>query len=80
MNIRREQDSFEDYLDSVGMEYDSVSGLTQVFMRQNDYDVFFTDMGIEVESYAPMMGNVEFINADQLIDWFEEQQRYGMGL
>jgi len=76
MNIRREQDSFEDYLDSVGMEYDSVSGLTQVFMRQNDYDVFFTDMGIEVESYAPMMGNVEFINADQLIDWFEEQQRY----
>ena len=78
MNIRREQDSFEDYLDSVGMEYDSVSGLTQVFMRQNDYDVFFTDMGIEVESYAPMMGNVEFINADQLIDWFEEQQRYGI--
>jgi len=76
MNIRREQDLFEDYLDSVGMEYDSVSGLTQVFMRQNDYDVFFTDMGIEVESYAPMMGNVEFINADQLIDWFEEQQRY----
>jgi len=73
MNIRREQDLFEDYLDSVGMEYDSVSGLTQVFMRQNDYDVFFTDMGIEVESYAPMMGNVEFINADQLIDWFEEQ-------
>ena len=73
MNIRREQDLFEDYLESVGMEYDSVSGLTQVFMRSNDYDVFFTDMGIEVESYAPMMGNLEFINADQLIDWFEEQ-------
>jgi hypothetical protein len=73
MNIRREQDLFEDYLESVGMEYDSVSGLTQVFMRSNDYDVFFTDRGIEVESYAPMMGNVEFINADQLIDWFEEQ-------
>ncbi len=73
MNIRREQDLFEDYLESVGMEYDSVSGLTQVFMRSNDYDVFFTDRGIEVESYSPMMGNVEFINADQLIDWFEEQ-------
>ena len=73
MNIRREQDLFEDYLESVSVEYDSVSGLTQVFMQQNDFDVFFTDMGIDVESYAPMMGNLEFINADQLIDWFEQQ-------